>query len=135
MIAIDTNVLLRYLLQDDPAQSKKVDALFSKHTQILITDIVLAETLWTLKGKKYQLSREQIIKIIEALIQDTFIVFESADAVWCAFNDFLKAKTSDFPDTLIVNKAIQYGKTTGARIQAVYTFNKGALEIAGTKEP
>jgi len=47
MISIDTNVLFRYLLQDDEAQSKKANKLFLGQDKILITDIVLAETMWT----------------------------------------------------------------------------------------
>ncbi len=51
MIAVDTNVLLRYLLWDDE-QATKADKLINGSTHVLITDFVLAETLWTLKGKK-----------------------------------------------------------------------------------
>ena len=52
MIAVDTNVLLRYLLNDDPEQSPRAATLFSGEKKILVTDVVLVETIWTLKGKK-----------------------------------------------------------------------------------
>ncbi|PIE41509.1 MAG: PIN domain nuclease, partial [Gammaproteobacteria bacterium] len=64
MIAIDTNVLLRYLLQDDKAQAAKANLLIRDAEAILITDVVLTETIWTLKGKRYNLSKEQIIDVI-----------------------------------------------------------------------
>ena len=51
MIAIDTHVLLRHLLDDDNAQSGKAHTLLQKEEAVLITDVVLAETVWTLKGK------------------------------------------------------------------------------------
>jgi predicted nucleic acid-binding protein len=56
VIAVDTNVILHRLLQDDPAQSARVDALFEKETLILVTDVVLAEVAWILAGKRYAAS-------------------------------------------------------------------------------
>ena len=53
MIAIDTNILLRYLLNDNEEQSRKARRLIKGENKVLVTDVVLVETLWTLKGKKY----------------------------------------------------------------------------------
>ena len=61
MIAIDTNVLLRYLLWDDKTQAAKADKLINGSTPVLITDVVLVEALWILKGKKYKLDKTAII--------------------------------------------------------------------------
>jgi predicted nucleic-acid-binding protein len=60
LIAIDTNVLLRYLLWDDEAQAIKASALISGSQAVLLTDIVLVETIWTLTGKKYRLDKNNI---------------------------------------------------------------------------
>ena len=54
MIAVDTNVLLRYLLHDDDLQAAQADAIFNTAETILITDVVLVETVWTLVGRKYR---------------------------------------------------------------------------------
>ena len=62
MIAIDTNVLLRYLLDDDIEQSPKAKKILTGTDKILLTDIVIIETVWTLKGKKYKLDKERIIE-------------------------------------------------------------------------
>ena len=43
MISIDTNVIVRFLTQDDPVQFKKSRALFKNH-EIFITDTVILET-------------------------------------------------------------------------------------------
>ena len=59
MIAIDTNVLLRYLLNDDQRQAAIADKLINGTDAVLITDIVLVESVWTLKGKKYQLNKTE----------------------------------------------------------------------------
>ena len=52
MIGLDTNILLRLWLDDDPAQSRRVDALLAEHAQapgsLLVTDVVLAKAMWTL---------------------------------------------------------------------------------------
>ena len=55
MIAIDTNVLLRYLLADDDTQYKKARSIIEGKMPVLITDAVLAETVWALTGKRYKI--------------------------------------------------------------------------------
>lgn len=52
MIAIDSNILLRYLLGDDKQQAEKADIIINGGEKVLITDVVLAEVLWTLAGRK-----------------------------------------------------------------------------------
>jgi predicted nucleic-acid-binding protein len=144
MIAIDTNVLLRYLLQDDPKQAGKANKLVLGNAEVLITDVVLTETIWTLKGKRYGLSKEQIVDVIHALFAEPNIKFEDGYAVWGALKDFMnakpikagvKTKQADFPDALIVNKAKRCGQLNKTEISTVYTFDKAALEIDGIKEP
>ena len=55
MIAVDTNILLRYLLGDDEQQAEKPSSLINGDDLVLITDVVLAEVVWTLAGRKYHL--------------------------------------------------------------------------------
>lgn len=144
MIAVDTNVVLRYLLQDDRNQSRKANALFAGEEKILITDIVLVETIWTLRGKRYQLSREALVEVLYCLIEEPNVMFEDGQAVWCALDDTINAKPvkvrgkikqADFADALILNKARRYGAKRKLRVHPLYTFDKGALEIDGTQEP
>lgn len=144
MIAIDTNVLLRYLLQDDETQSLKANALLLGPEKILVTDIVLAEAIWTLKGKRYKLSKQQIVDVVHALLAEPAIVFEDGHAVWGALKDYAqtapiktdtgKLKEVDFPDTLIINKVQRYGQKQGIAIK-LYTFDKAALTMEGTQHP
>ena len=144
MIAIDTNVLLRHLLDDDAVQSRKAHALIKNNESVLITDVVLAETVWTLKGKKYNASRDDIIKVVNSLFSEPSIVFENPQVVWAALNDYRKAKpakasgknvVADFSDALIINKARYTAGQSGKQLSAVYTFDRAALEINGTKAP
>ncbi|WP_321416679.1 PIN domain-containing protein [uncultured Desulfobacter sp.] len=60
MISIDTNVLLRYLLEDDAEQFRKAVKLISGQEKVLVTDVVLVETIWTLRGEKYQLKKPEL---------------------------------------------------------------------------
>jgi predicted nucleic-acid-binding protein len=144
MIAIDTNVLLRYLLQDDAIQSAKANLIFQDSKSILVTDVVLVETLWTLKGKKYQLDKDLIVSLLHSLFAEPLIVFEDDQVVWCALKDYANAKSikvggkqkhADFSDALIVNKAKKYGQLQRVNLSPIYTFDKAALAIDGTKEP
>ncbi|OFC70968.1 PIN domain-containing protein [Alteromonas confluentis] len=144
MISIDTNVLLRYLLQDDEKQAAAATQLISGSNSVLITDIVLAETVWTLKGKRYNISKSQIIDVIHGLFAEPNIVFEDGLSVWGALRDYTdavpiksggKVKQADFPDALIVNKAMRHSLFNNNSVTTVYTFDKAALQIHGTALP
>ena len=144
MIAIDTNVLLRYLINDDPIQAEKSHKLINGNQKVLITDVVITETIWVLTGKRYQLPKDKIVDVIHALFAEKNIQFEDPQAVWCALKDYVnappikvkgKTKQADFPDALIINKAKRYGQLNNIQLDTIYTFDKAALEIEGTKEP
>ena len=144
MIAIDTNVLLRYLLWDNKAQAAKADRLINNSTPVLITDVVLAETLWTLKGKKYKLNKTAMIDLLNSLFEEPNICFEDGQTVWRALNDYRQAKPikvgnkkkeADFPDALIVNKAKFLATAKGKKLTGVYTFDRAAQLIPGTTAP
>lgn len=144
MIAIDTNVLLRYLLWDDAEQAEKAKLLINGPQPVLITDIVLVETVWTLTGKKYQLDKDGVLALVNSLLEEPNLCFEDGQTVWRALNDYRQAKkvsvagkqnTAGFPDALIVNK----GKFCIAQKQesfgGVYTFDIAAQQIPGAKCP
>lgn len=144
MIAIDTNVLLRYLLDDDRTQSKRASAIILGDQPVLITDVVLAETIWTLKGKRYNLDKESIIKVINCLFEEPNIFFENGQSVWRSVSDYKNAKSiksggkrkeADFQDALIVNKARYIASETGVEFSGAYTFDAAAQQIPGTKKP
>ena len=144
MIAIDTNVLLRYLLWDDKTQAAKADKLINGSTLVLITDLVLVETLWTLKGRKYKLHKTAMIDVLNSLFEEPNICFEDGQTVWRALNDYRQAKPvkvgnkkkeADFPDALIVNKAKFYAMEKSEVLNGVYTFDRAAQIIPGTAGP
>ena len=144
MIAIDTNVLLRYLLWDDEEQATKADRLLNGSTQVLITDVVLTETLWTLKGKKYKLAKPKMIDVINSLFEEPNICFEDGQVVWRALRDYTQAKALtvagkrkevDCADALIVNKARQCAGGQGKALVKFYTFDVAVQTMPGTASP
>lgn len=140
MIAIDTNVLLRYLLNDDPQQTVLAERLICGQEIVLVTDVVLVETLWTLKGKKYQLTKADLIAVIQALFKEPNIRFENGQVVWMALYDYrqsqvLNGKGADFSDALIVHKAKWVADNQSVALNGVYTFDIAAQQLLGTKAP
>ena len=140
MIAIDTNVLLRYLLEDDTEQFKKAVKLISGQQTVLVTDIVLVETIWTLRGKKYQLKKPELVKVIQSLFQEPNIRFEDGQAVWLALTDYrnakpVKGKEADFADALIVNKSKQIANKEKILFDGSFTFDLAAQTLPGAKAP
>lgn len=142
MIAVDTNVILRRLLQDDPIQAARVDVLFEKDTWILVTDVVLAEVAWTLAGKRYAASRDDVVAAITSLFEEPNVQFESRDVVWAALCDYAEApavktangtRTADFADALIVHKAAATMSALGQRNGMTYTFDRPAQQLLGTR--
>ena len=129
MIAIDTNVLLRRLLADDAAQCLKVERALKPHAEILITDAVLAETLWTLSGKRYAASRDDIANTVMSLLEDPVMRLESNAAVWRALNDFLEFEKTDFQDALIARKSEFLG------FERVLSFDKAAQLLPNVIPP
>ena len=144
MIAVDSNVLLRYLLADDRLQSSLATRLMRGAERVLLLDVVLVEVLWTLKGKRYRLDNAAMAKVLHALFKEPNVCFENGQVVWCALRDFSRAKAikvsgktkaADFPDALIVNKSRYLARQLGVEMNGVYTFDRAAQELAGMKAP
>jgi predicted nucleic-acid-binding protein len=131
---------LRYLLDDDRAQAVKAGRLINGKKIVLITDVVLVETIWTLKGKKYQLGKTSLVAVVQALFKEPNIRFEKGQVVWMALNDYRKAKSiggrmADFSDALIVNKSKFIASDKSVEFGGVYTFDIAAQQLPGTKIP
>ena len=144
MIAVDTNVLLRRLLDDDVDQAERARRLFDRKENVLIPDVVLAEAIWTLKGKRYKASKDDLVAMVMGLLEEPNIVFESRRAVWSAVNDYIEAppvrtsdgaRTADLADALVVNKAKITAQRRGEHYGGTYTYDQAALALDGTKQP
>ena len=129
MIGIDTNVLLRLWLNDDPAQNKRIDALLATHGgmpgSLLVTDVVLAEAVWTLKAAFEQGKRAQLIAV-RSLLEETAFAFEDRETVSAALGLF-EAGSCGFADCLVVAKHARQGCDFTA------TFDRGMRRLPGAK--
>ena len=141
MIAVDTNVLLRYLLHDDEAQAARADAVFDAAETLLITDVVLVETVWTLAGRKYRLAKTELMAVLERLFSEPNIRFEDDQVVWRALQAYRSAAPADearstkgagFADALIVFKALRVASDTGEELNGVYTFDAAMQRLPHT---
>lgn len=133
MIAIDTNVLLRYLLEDDASQTAKAAQLIGGAERVLVTDVVLVETIWTLRGTKYQLGKQDLVEVVKALFQEPNIRFEDGQATWAALDQYRQSKGADFADALIISKAKLMASQYGETFEGSYTFDKAAQKLPGAK--
>ena len=141
MIVLDTNVLLRYLLHDDEAQAVRADAIFGGAETVLITDVVLAETVWTLSGRKYRLARAELVAVLERLFSEPSIRFEDGQVVWRALQAYRNtapadeagsAKGASFADALIVFKALRAASASGETLNGVCTFDAAMEQLPYT---
>lgn len=103
MIGLDTNVVIRYLVQDDPAQAlaatRLIERSLSPENPGLITAVTLCEIVWVL-AECYQADRARIESVIEGLLASRQVVVEEAEVVWRALRDWREV-TADFSDALI----------------------------------
>lgn len=133
MIAVDTNVLLRYLLRDDKEQAERSRHVFESAERILITDVVLAETLWTLTGNRYGAAKADLIAAVDKLLQEPNVRFEDDAVIWSALQAY-RGTDAEFADALIVYKALKTASNDNG-LDAVYTFDSAALQLPKTAEP
>jgi len=111
LIGIDTNVLIRYLTQDDPKQAAKatnyLETNCSKEHPGYINHIVLCEVIWVLShGYKYP--KSNITEVIKQLFNTSELSVENPEQAWAALRDFEKGK-ADYSDYLIAHKNKQAG--------------------------
>jgi len=103
MIGLDTNVLVRYLAQDDPVQSAKATALIERRLTEqdpgFISVVAMAETVWVLE-RAYGLADADIAAAIERMLQVEALVVESEQEVFTAMVA-LKEGRGSFADALI----------------------------------
>ena len=66
MIALDTNVVVRFLVNDDPSQARRARALIQGNS-VFVPVTVLLETEWVLRGG-YGLPRAEVVRLLRALL-------------------------------------------------------------------
>jgi len=128
MIGLDTNVLVRYVVQDDPKQSLQATHLIESLTADApgyVSVISVVELVWVLTGC-YTSTRNEICEVLETLLRTKEIVVAHADTVWKALRGFKDGK-ADFADCLIERSANEAGCSHTA------TFDRDAAKHCGMR--
>lgn len=126
MIGLDTNVLVRYIAQDDPKQSAKATRLVESLTAEapgFVGVVSVIELVWVLAGC-YGSTKAEICEVLETLLRTKEIVVAQADTVWKALRLFRDGK-ADFADCLIERTANEAGCSHTA------TFDRDAATACG----
>lgn len=125
MIGLDTNVVIRYVTQDDPRQSAAATRLFEKTLSAdnpgFVSAITLCEICWVL-AESYGADRDRIRAVIEGLLGSKQVVVESGELAWKALRAW-QGSAADFSDALIGEIAAAHGA------EQVATFDKAAAKL------
>ena len=131
MIAFDTNVLLRLLLNDDPDQARQaqnlIDRAVAASDRVLLPDIVLCELEWVLESV-YAFPRARIATTVRRLLDAEELAFVNRAAVGRALEHYTRGR-ADFSDYLLGESA----RLTGA--STTYTFDRALSRSAGFNRP
>jgi predicted nucleic-acid-binding protein len=119
---LDTNVLLRYLLEDDAAQAARAEREIERDERFLIDGIVLCELVWVLETG-YGFSRSEVADALDKIVATAQFEIDGKDLVLAALTDFRRS-TADFSDCLIGRR----NRSAGAAETATFDRSLKGLE-------
>jgi predicted nucleic-acid-binding protein len=129
MPALDTNVLVRYVVQDDTAQLAAARRLISHCVSaglpLFVPVTVMLELEWVLRSS-FGYGKGDVVQVLASLLSAAELTFESERALEVALQLFRKGP-ADFADCLHVALAAQAGE------QPLWTFDKGAAKVDGAQ--
>jgi predicted nucleic-acid-binding protein len=130
MIGLDTNIIVRYLVRDDPIQTEKAVGLLERglrglteHNPGFVSVVVIVETAWVIK-RVYGFADAEVATAIERLLEADNVIVENEQAVFAAMRA-LKERRGSFADALIGNISSQVG------CSHTLTFDRKALRLPG----
>lgn len=125
MIGLDTNVLVRFLVSDDPGQSREAARLIAgareRGEPLFLNGIVLCELVWVLTSF-YRFPKEAISDALEKILLAKQFEVEDKHIVWRALGDY-KASRADFADCLVA------ARNTDSGCSETYTFDRDASTL------
>lgn len=127
MIGLDTNVVVRYLTQDDPVQSRRATPIFDHQLTTLepgfLSVVTMVETVWVL-DRAYGLTAQEIAAALERMLQTDVLLIEHEQEIFTAMIA-LKERRGTFADALIAALGAKAG------CKHTLTFDQKALRLAG----
>jgi predicted nucleic-acid-binding protein len=131
MIGLDTNILVRYLAQDDPIQSPKateiVERRLTERDPGFISVMAIVETAWVL-DRAYGLTDHEVAAAIERILQADVLLVENEQEVFAAMVA-LRDGNGSFADALIAALGARAG------CARTLTFDRKALRLPGFELP
>ena len=131
MIGLDTNILIRYLAQDDPVQSSKargiIEDWLTEEEPGFVSVVAMVETVWVL-DRSYGLAPREIAAAVERILQAEVLLVENEQEVFTAMVA-LKQGRGSFADALIAELG------TRAGCLRTLTFDHKALRFPGFELP
>lgn len=129
MIGLDTNILVRYLTQDDATQSPKatdvIERRLTEEQPGFVSLVVMVETVWALE-RAYGLPAHEIAAAVERMLQTDVLVVENEQEVFTAMIA-LKERRGSFADAMIAALGVKRG------CSCTLTFDEKALRLPGFK--
>lgn len=113
MIGLDTNILLRAVLDDDPVQSPSARSLlqsFGEDRRGFVNTQVLMEFFWVLQTR-YKLPRPLIARTMRTLLEVEHLEFEALETIGRALAMF-ESRIADFPNAVIALRNVEFGADT-----------------------
>ena len=111
MTGLDTNVLVRYLTQDDPRQSRRANALVAEAVaggeRLFVGAVVLCELVWVLRGP-YALDKAEVVTSLERILATAQLEIDQKDLVRGALEDYRRG-SGDFADYVIGRRGQEAG--------------------------
>lgn len=132
MIGLDTNVLARYIMQDDPAQSEAASELIESRCSAdepgLVSSVVLCELVWVL-GRGYRVGRPALASVLRTILAAEELQVDEPELAWRALRLY-ESGQADFADYLIAAG----NRERGARVTCTFdrsTSDCDLFEVVG----
>lgn len=129
MAALDTNVLIRFLVEDDAAQLAAARRLIQKAVRdgvtLYVPVTVTLELEWVLRSN-FGFPKNTVVQTLARLLSTAELTFEAEGAIELALAQYGQG-SADYSDCLHVALAIQAGE------QPLWTFDKAASKVSGAQ--
>lgn len=113
MAGLDTNILVRWLVNDDAGQCQRIEALFKSATRqgraLFVPITVMLELEWVLRSR-YAFGKQDILLALNALLETRELAFQAEPALERALHAYRQG-TADFADCLHAGACWAEGKT------------------------
>jgi len=127
MIGLDTNILVRYLTEDDPTKSPKateiIERQLTEEKPGFVSIVAMVETVWVL-ARAYGLTPLEIVRVVERILQTDVLLVEDEQEVFAAMIA-LKNGQGSFADAVIAALGAKRG------CSHTLTFDRKALRLPG----